>query len=74
VLAILKEERRGHGVGAANWIDREIADCQFRTFGLGGRLRSLLEQIGDAVGESILLACQDWANTKAAYAFSPMNV
>jgi hypothetical protein len=29
----------------------------------------LLEQIGDAVGESVPMACQDWANTKAAYRF-----
>jgi hypothetical protein len=36
---------------------------------LGRRFRNLLEQIGDAVGDSIPLACQDWANTKAAYRF-----
>jgi hypothetical protein len=36
---------------------------------LGRRLRSLLEQIGDTVGESVPMACQDWANTKAAYRF-----
>ncbi len=30
----------------------------------------MLEQIGDAVGESVPMACQDWANTKAAYRFS----
>jgi Transposase DNA-binding len=29
----------------------------------------LLEQISDAVGESVPMACQDWANTKAAYRF-----
>jgi hypothetical protein len=29
----------------------------------------LLAQIGDAVGESIPMACQDWANTKPAYRF-----
>jgi hypothetical protein len=28
-----------------------------------------LGQIGDAVGESVPMACQDWANTKAAYRF-----
>jgi hypothetical protein len=28
-----------------------------------------LKQIGDAMGESIPYACQDWANTKAAYRF-----
>jgi hypothetical protein len=29
----------------------------------------LLEQMGDAVGESVPMACQDWANAKAAYRF-----
>jgi hypothetical protein len=29
----------------------------------------LLEHVCDAVGGSIPLACQDWANTKAAYRF-----
>jgi hypothetical protein len=53
----------------ASWIYREIAGCEFADVRLGRRLRNLLEQIGDAVGESIPLACQDWANTKAAYRF-----
>lgn len=29
---------------------------------LDKRLRALLEQIGDTVGESVPMACQDWAN------------
>jgi len=53
----------------ASWIHREIAGCEFADVRLGRRFRNLLEQIGDAVGESIPLACQDWANTKAAYRF-----
>src|SRR5438093_6920606 len=36
---------------------------------LGDRFRKLLGQIGSAMGESIPLVCQDWANTKAAYRF-----
>jgi Transposase DNA-binding/Transposase Tn5 dimerisation domain len=54
---------------AAGWIHREIAGCEFADVRLGRRFHNLLEQIGDAVGESIPLACQDWANTKAAYRF-----
>jgi hypothetical protein len=27
-------------------------------------------QIGSAMGQSIPLVCEDWANTKAAYRFS----
>jgi hypothetical protein len=66
---ILREDRRGRGVDATSWVDREIKACQFADVRLGKRLHCLLEQIGDAVGESVPMACQDWANTKAAYRF-----
>src|SRR5262245_17777156 len=55
--------------GTSSWIDQEVACCGFDDVRLGKRFRSLLEQICEAVGESIPLACQDWANTKAAYRF-----
>ena len=55
--------------GSNGWIDQEVAGCEFDDVRLGRRFRSLLEQICEAVGESIPLACQDWANTKAAYRF-----
>jgi hypothetical protein len=51
------------------WIDREIGECEFRDAPLGDRFRKLLGQIGSAMGQSIPLVCQDWANTKAAYRF-----
>ena len=51
------------------WIDREISRCEFRDARLGDRFRKLLTQIGSAMGQSIPLVCQDWANTKAAYRF-----
>ena len=51
------------------WIDRELAGCSLADERLGKRLGKLLAQVGGAVGESIPLACQDWANTKAAYRF-----
>jgi hypothetical protein len=51
------------------WIDRELAGCQFKDERLGKRFRKLLEQLSDSAGESIPMACQDWANTKAAYRF-----
>ena len=63
-----KEGCRGR-CGVDGWIDREIAACEFADARLSKRFRSLLEQIGDAVGESIPMACQDWTNTKAAYRF-----
>src|ERR1700746_28708 len=51
------------------WIDREISGCEFRDARLGDKFRKLLTQIGSAMGQSIPLVCQDWANTKAAYRF-----
>jgi hypothetical protein len=51
------------------WIDQELADCKFRDVRHGKRFRKLLQQFSDGVGGSIPWACQDWANTKAAYRF-----
>ena len=51
------------------WWDSELAGCTFADARLGQRLRKLIEQMGGAVGASLPLACQDWANTKAAYRF-----
>ncbi len=65
--------RRGQSVADAqssdDWVDRELADCDFKDERLGKRFRSLLGQLASSPGESIPLACQDWANTKAAYRF-----
>lgn len=49
--------------------DRELAACSLADERLNKRLRKLMAQIGSAMGESIPLVCQDWANTKAAYRF-----
>jgi hypothetical protein len=54
---------------AETWVEKEVAGCKFKDERLGKRFRKLLDQIGSAVGESIPLVCQDWANTKAAYRF-----
>jgi len=53
------------------WFDRELAGCRFADERLNKRLRKLLERMDGAMGASIPLACQDWANTKAAYRFFP---
>lgn len=66
---ILRKQGDGCDIETGSWIDSEVAVCEFADARLGRRLRSLLEQIGDAVGESVPMACQDWANTKAAYRF-----
>jgi hypothetical protein len=54
---------------SAAWFDRELAGCSFADERLSKRLRKLVAQIGSAMGQSIPLVCQDWANTKAAYRF-----
>jgi hypothetical protein len=53
----------------ASWVDQELAGSTFKDKRLGQRLRKLLVQMAGAVGAPIPLACQDWANTKAAYRF-----
>ena len=66
---VLKKQRVDRGADATSWIDRELSACELADARLDARLRTVLEQIGDAVGESVPMACQDWANTKAAYRF-----
>src|SRR6266567_9197068 len=51
------------------WFDRETMGCQFKDERLDRRFRALLKQLSEGLGESIPFACQDWANTKAAYRF-----
>jgi hypothetical protein len=51
------------------WIGSELARCEFRDTRHGKRLQRLLEQLSEKIGGSIPWACQDWANTKAAYRF-----
>ena len=51
------------------WLDCDIASCNFKDKRLKERFRKLLEQIWNGVGQTIPFACQDWANTKAAYRF-----
>jgi hypothetical protein len=51
------------------WFDGEVAGCSLADERLNKRLRKLLAQIGSAMGQSIPLVCQDWANAKAAYRF-----
>jgi hypothetical protein len=53
----------------AHWTNREVDEGVFRDARLGKRFRELLIQLGGGMGESIPFACQDWANTKAAYRF-----
>ncbi len=56
-------------IKAETWVDRETVDGAFKDERLGRRFRTLLSDVGGAIGASLPLACQDWANTKAAYRF-----
>jgi hypothetical protein len=49
-----------------NWVGGEIDESVFKDARLGRRFRELLIRMGGGIGESIPLACQDWADTKAA--------
>lgn len=51
------------------WIDHEVMGCEFQDVRHGKRMRQLLEQLAGKVGATTPWACQDWANTKAAYRF-----
>jgi hypothetical protein len=51
------------------WWEGELARCAFTDARLGQRLRKLITRMQGALGASLPLACQDWANTKAAYRF-----
>ena len=64
-----RRTRSGQTPEDESWVDREVAGCKFRDVRLGERFRKLLKQIGSAIGQAIPFACQDWANTKAAYRF-----
>jgi hypothetical protein len=50
------------------WVEQELGD-EFPDQRLKARLGTLFEDLGQRVGETIPLACHDWAATKAAYRF-----
>jgi len=52
-----------------SWIDEELAGCEFADVRLWSRFKTFVEQLSEGIGETIPMACQDWANTKAAYRF-----
>jgi hypothetical protein len=52
-----------------NWIDDELAACHFSDARLDKRFKTLVKHLSEGTGETIPMACQDWAATKAAYRF-----
>ncbi len=63
------EQRVKESAGTAAWIDQELAGCTFADVRLEKRFKILVERLSEGIGESIPMACQDWAGTKAAYRF-----
>lgn len=51
------------------WSSREVDEEAFQDVRLGRRCAELVRRLGASIGSPIPLACQDWANTKAAYRF-----
>lgn len=58
-----------HTPEPANWIDTELSESQFSDIRLGKRFKTLVRNLAGGIGETIPMACQDWAGTKAAYRF-----
>ncbi len=51
------------------WIENELKGCEFPDVRLGKRFKTIVEKLATGIGRSLPFACQDWANTKAAYRF-----
>ena len=51
------------------WVEHELAGCEFPDQRLKLRLGKVLSKVGQKIGETLPMACQDWAATKAAYRF-----
>ncbi len=52
-----------------SWVEKEIDRGGFKDVRLAKRFSKLLGMMSGGIGESVPYACQDWANTKAAYRF-----
>ena len=58
-----------------SWIEQEINNRAFKDSRIAQRTLKLLQQLSAKIGSSVPTACQDWANTKAAYRyFSNPNI
>jgi hypothetical protein len=51
------------------WVEHEVEGCDFPDQRLKSRLGKVLSELGRRIGETLPVACQDWAATKAAYRF-----
>lgn len=56
-----------HSVAGGQWVEEELNLSRFRDQRIRKRVYRLVQQLAEHIGEPIPNACQDWANTKAAY-------
>lgn len=69
-MASISATRLSHALPAPNdWITEEISGSQFGDKRLDKRFARLVHDLWHGVGRPLPFACQDWANTKAAYRF-----
>ena len=59
----------GNAPEGRDWIDQETETSRFPDLRLERRFGKLLGQMCEHIGSTVPMACQDWANTKAAYRF-----
>lgn len=52
-----------------SWTDQELEGSKFADARLGKRFSMLMEKLSKGFGQTLPLACGDWAATKAAYRF-----
>ena len=64
-----RTQEAGEKISGLPWPELEIQTRAFKDERLGKRCKTVLTQLSEATAESMPWACQDWANTKAAYRF-----
>jgi hypothetical protein len=67
--AATQSEKITNDATTNTWIENEVGGCHFKDVRLAKRFGKLLGMMSEGIGESLPYACQDWANTKAAYRF-----
>jgi len=65
----MEQQQRPDDKPLSAWLTQELDGFRFHDARLARRFCELAAQLWDNLGQSIPLACQDWANTKAAYRF-----
>ena len=54
-------------VDTSSWLEDELKQSDFADLRIRKRVQIFMQQQANHFGQSVPLACQDWANTKAAY-------